>query len=701
MTELPRVLLCAFEVLPSPTGTSRRITEYLRALADRFQVVVLTTKTEDLSHIARYEDARLLRVPVGDGDLASRVQIYDRAMRRQLASEDYALVHFFDPYCGYAVCEQKPGAPFKVVYDASHFPSQELRYRSPALAQDRRLVARLRRQELFSLMNADRVITASELTRRFILSLGVASELVEVVRAPAAIAPPPPPEPPCPPLQLLYLGSRYPWNDLTTLLEAFRRLPGQVQARLKLVAPEHEGAAPLALPPNVEHLSGVQPEEVPACVAGAHLGLIPLADLDRNRLQGSPLSEVSELFAAGKPVIAADLPAAREQIPDSAAVFYTPGDPDSLAAAIAALAADPGRRRELGASALAYAQRHLDAALIRNQLLALYARLLGRELTGIAPEELATAALTSTGTPTKRTLAGTDTQRRSAPKRSRRSEGSNTAKVTAASVAAPTSGPPAAVTPPVAAVPVPPAQVPGGSSAPVAPAAAPGATPGPAATPVPPPAAPSVPGAAAAPGPAAPPVVPPAPPSVPVAAAAPGPAAPPVVPPAASSVPVPAAAPGPAATPAPPPAPSSVPVPAAAPGPAGGTAASGSSPGSVAARAHLGVAASPSAPGPAPATPVEPPRSPPRVRSGKTPMPRRTPGPPRTPRGAPAELDDIEEISADEVMEADDPQAPALPPSRLDPWLAQLVHGYCPPATTDFARPTPPTTFPGRDGRSR
>ena len=37
-------------------------------------------------------------------------------------------------------------------------------------------------------------------------------------------------------------------------------------------------------------------------------------------------------------------------------------------------------------------------------------------------------------------------------------------------------------------------------------------------------------------------------------------------------------------------------------------------------------------------------------------------------------------------------------PSNLDPWFAQLVHGYCPPEGAQFARPTPPTNFPGREG---
>jgi len=78
--------------------------------------------------------------------------------------------------------------------------------------------------------------------------------------------------------------------------------------------------------------------------------------------------------------------------------------------------------------------------------------------------------------------------------------------------------------------------------------------------------------------------------------------------------------------------------------------------------------------------------------------------------------DDIEEIADDEVMpdasadtgeedgdvmEAEDFDAIESNhtplPSKLDPWLAQLVHGYCPPDAPAFNRHTPPTNFPGRD----
>ncbi|MFN7134925.1 MAG: glycosyltransferase, partial [Myxococcales bacterium] len=162
--DLPKVLYCSFDVIPEPSGTSVRATEFLRGLDGVFTVDALTAKTPDHSHIERYHGARLLRVPVGSGDLPARAQAFERAVRRQLESDEYQLVHFTDPYGGYALCELKSQYNFKLVYEVVGFPSIEIKYTHPHLEGDRRFVARLRRQELFCLMNADCVVVGSQVT---------------------------------------------------------------------------------------------------------------------------------------------------------------------------------------------------------------------------------------------------------------------------------------------------------------------------------------------------------------------------------------------------------------------------------------------------------------------------------------------------------------------------------------------------------
>lgn len=59
---------------------------------------------------------------------------------------------------------------------------------------------------------------------------------------------------------------------------------------------------------------------------------------------------------------------------------------------------------------------------------------------------------------------------------------------------------------------------------------------------------------------------------------------------------------------------------------------------------------------------------------------------------------DLHEVEAEPTADpVDEGPAPEPVPSSLNPWFAQLAHGYCPPDGIRFDRHTPPTTFPGRD----
>ncbi len=412
MSDLPRLLLCSFDVIPGPSGSSRRLTEYLKALPDRFSVVVLSAKTPDHSHIEKYQGARLLRVPVGAGDLASRIQAFERAVKRQLDSEDYALAHFTDPFGGYVLCEMKGDYGYRLIYEAQTFPSQDLRYTHPQLEGDKRFLAKIRRQELFCLMNADLVITGSQTTRSYIQSLGASTEQTRVMRAPVDLTPYTPDVlgvPDGEPMRLMYLGSQAGWQGLPTLMRAISLAVEQgVEVKLSLVGPRSPDWQPhledlaqdLRIQEHVEFQPPVLHDDLVKVLALADVGVLPLEDVDRNRLQGGPLAKASEYFAAGRPLLAADLPVTRELLPSSATLFHTPGDAKALADSIVELARSVPRRLEMGREARAFAEQELDAGLIRGKLLDIYDELLGKQTTVGTPSELPEP--TVTGTPTNR-----------------------------------------------------------------------------------------------------------------------------------------------------------------------------------------------------------------------------------------------------------------------------------------------------------
>ncbi|HYO65657.1 MAG TPA: glycosyltransferase family 4 protein [Archangium sp.] len=731
MSDLPRLLLCSFDVLPGPSGSSRRVTEYLKALPDRFSVVVLSVKTPDHSHIEKYQGARLLRVPVGAGDLASRIQSFERAVRRQLESEEYALVHFTDPFGGYALCELKGDYGYRLVYEAQGFPSQELRYTHPQLEGDRKFLSKVRRQELFCLMNADRVITGSPTTRSFIHSLGVGQESVQVVRAPVDLAPYSPEalgSPDGTPMRLMYLGSQVAWQGLAGLLRGLALAVREVDVRLTLVGARHPDWQPhledlvsaLGLEEHVEFQPPVAHDDVAKVLALADVGVLPLDDVDRNRVQGGALSKVSEYLAAGRPVLATDLPMTRELIPSSAGVFSPPGDAQALADHLISLARDVPRRVSLGKQARAYAEQWLDAGLIRGQLLDIYDGLLGKSPVPMAPADESKLSPTMTGTPTNRVLALAGTVSASRPEAASPppSEGASPSEPL------PDTGPDQ-----------------GGSEREELPrvtghflyeegldprlikteleAARPDALPVIMGLPLREPS--STKDQDNAPTeqdvrPSGPPVImglplrePPAPPASPP----PIPARPSLVTRTVSTENRPAQAPAPAAAPEPaqarPPAlpPRREERPQAEPPGLPSRPSISIPPLPPKARAPSG--SRPAAP-PVVLTPLEVPPSP--AAQARTSV--RTEEPEEISEAEAEEIHEVdsaptptdaqpleepEEISSAEIHEAETPETPPREPpeSRLNPWFAQLAHGYCPPEGTQFARHTPPTTMPGRD----
>ncbi|WP_407659991.1 glycosyltransferase family 4 protein [Hyalangium gracile] len=381
-------------------------------MPDRFSVVVLSAKTPDHSHIEKYQGARLLRVPVGSGDLVSRIQTFERAVRRQLDSEEYALAHFTDPFGGYVLCEMKGDYGYRLIYEAQTFPSQELPYTHPQTGGDKRFLAKVRRQELFCLMNADLVITGSQTTRTYIQSLGASTEQIRVIRSPVDLGPYTPDVHGVPdgqPMRLMYLGSQAGWQGLPTLLRALALAIEQgAEVKLTLVGARHPDWQPhledlakeLGIQEHVEFQPPVLHDDLVKVLTLADVGVLPMDDVDRNRLQGGPLAKVSEYFAAGRPVLAADLPVTRELLPPAATVFHTAGDARSLAESIVELTKDVPRRLELGREARAFAEQELEAGLIRGKLLDIYDELLGRRTVVGTATELPVP--TMTGTPTNR-----------------------------------------------------------------------------------------------------------------------------------------------------------------------------------------------------------------------------------------------------------------------------------------------------------
>jgi glycosyltransferase involved in cell wall biosynthesis len=159
-----------------------------------------------------------------------------------------------------------------------------------------------------------------------------------------------------------YAGHLYAWKGVDVLLQAVAHIPG---ARAVIVGghssePDlprlRERAQQLGIASRVEFTGLVSPSAVPPYLARAAILVLPNLPTTISTRFTSPL-KLFEYMAAGRAIVASDLPALREVLTDGVNALLVPaGDADALAGAIARLIADDSLADRLGQAAF-------DAAL--------------------------------------------------------------------------------------------------------------------------------------------------------------------------------------------------------------------------------------------------------------------------------------------------------------------------------------------------
>lgn len=382
-----QILYATFQEIPSPAGRSCWLEEEIKELACHYEVDVLSLKSEDLSHIERFHGVRLLRVPVGNGPFLSQVKAFQRALNRQLDSEDYRLCHFNSIWEGMALASRKKAANFKLVYEVHGLASVDFKTIHPSEIKVVEQSYPLKQQEERCFKAADRVLAGSQLIADHLKKRGVAQKRLQVLRP--AVDPRPFEESAAKTGTsgtILYLGSLMPWQGIQSLLGAIAELPHQLPARLLLVAPKQEPflrevkgkVQMLGLARKVEILDPVPFEKLPAVLARATVCVAPMGNHEHNRLAASTPHKLLVYMAAGKPVVASRQPAVAELVEDGVhALLFAPGDTRGLAEAIQALMLDKEKATRLGNQARLRLEETLNLDSQRTRLLAIYRELIG------------------------------------------------------------------------------------------------------------------------------------------------------------------------------------------------------------------------------------------------------------------------------------------------------------------------------------
>ena len=382
-----KILYTSFLEIPSPAGLSCWAEEEIKELSRHYEVDVLSLKSEDLSHIERFHRSRLLRVPVGSGPFLSKVKAFQRALNRQLDSEDYRLCHFTSIWEGMALASRKKSTGFKLVYEVHGLASVEFRTEHPTEVKVVEQSYPLKQQEERCLKAADCVLACSQLIADHLKKRGVPEKKLKVLRSAvdltlfenAATEP-------GPSGTILYLGSLLPWQGIQSLLAALAELPRQFPARLLMVVSKQEPllrelkgkVQMMGLARKVEILDPVPLENLAPLLARATVCVAPLSGHERNNRAAATPHKLLVYMAASKPVVASRLPVINELLEDGVhALLFSPGDSRGMAKAIKTLLLDKELAMRLGNQARHHLEETLSLPRQKKLLVGIYQDLIG------------------------------------------------------------------------------------------------------------------------------------------------------------------------------------------------------------------------------------------------------------------------------------------------------------------------------------
>jgi glycosyltransferase involved in cell wall biosynthesis len=161
------------------------------------------------------------------------------------------------------------------------------------------------------------------------------------------------------PPRVLYAGQLYPWKGVDVLVEAMAEVPGARLVILGGLAGEPDLArirslvSARGLADRVEMPGTVAPARVADELRRAAAVAVPFLKTGMTEAHTSPL-KAFEAMAAGRPIVASDLPSSREVLRHGDnALMVPPGSAAELGAALRQLLADPGLARGLAEQAWA------------------------------------------------------------------------------------------------------------------------------------------------------------------------------------------------------------------------------------------------------------------------------------------------------------------------------------------------------------
>jgi glycosyltransferase involved in cell wall biosynthesis len=384
-----QILYTAFDIVPSPKGASTHITAFVRGLvAANHRVHLITQGDSVLPADDEYAGATMTRVPpIAGANFLQQAVAFGEAVLQHVAIHRYAVAHYRSIWSGLQLAQGKKQFGYKTIFEVNGLPSIELKYHYPGLRESD-LLPKIREQELATLARSDAIVTPSAVTRAFLASLGVPRQKIFVIHNGVstkdfASTPLPRDDGHLP--TILYIGTFADWQGLEVLIDAMPRVLAQRPAKLRIVGRGRgrqrkilsKQIRKLGLDPHISVEPAVPHHDVPALIASSDVCVAPLALNDRNVTQGCCPIKVIECMAAGRPLVAANLPVVRELArEDVDALFFAPNDADDLARQLLNVLNDRALAERLSISASHRARTELTWHEAQKKLLNVYKRVL-------------------------------------------------------------------------------------------------------------------------------------------------------------------------------------------------------------------------------------------------------------------------------------------------------------------------------------
>src|SRR4028119_168405 len=180
----PHLAYISFDTVPAPKGAAIHIVAFARTLASAFGEIQLVTVSPN-SEVTDSQDfspgvVQTTLPAVGD-TLIHRVLYFRAMLESWWKGRQFDVIHLRSIYEGFPIAVNKEKLCKCLIFEVNGLPSIELKYRYPAVADDRELLHKLRVQEKICLDAADLIVTPSTVTCDYLQTRGVESEKIRVI----------------------------------------------------------------------------------------------------------------------------------------------------------------------------------------------------------------------------------------------------------------------------------------------------------------------------------------------------------------------------------------------------------------------------------------------------------------------------------------------------------------------------------------